>query len=159
VNVRYLELLEALAAHCVDFIIVGGVAAVLEGAPITTLDLDILYDSRAENHERLLSALQDLDARLRDPAGREIRPDPARLRSLRMGLLETRLGPLDILSEVGDHWAYDDLLNASIERTVGDLRVRVLGLGKLIEIKELANREKDRAMLPLLRRTLQLKGE
>lgn len=158
-SVRYFELLEALESHSVDFMIVGGVAAVLEGAPITTLDLDVLYDTRAENLDRLLAALLNLDARFRDPAGREIRPDLNRLRSLRMGLLQTRLGPLDVLSEIGDHWTYDDLLDASSERTVGDLRVRVLTLGKLIEAKELANRDKDRAMLPLLRRTLELKGE
>ncbi len=41
---RFLEQLRVLVRHEVDFIVVGGVAAVFEGAPIVTLDLDIVYD-------------------------------------------------------------------------------------------------------------------
>lgn len=41
--------------HEVELIIVGGVAAVLEGAPILTLDLDILYHQTPENTTRLLA--------------------------------------------------------------------------------------------------------
>lgn len=156
---RYLELLEALARHGVDFIVVGGVAAVLEGAPITTLDLDVVYDRRPENLECLATALRSLDARYRDPAGREIRPDPERLRTLRMSLLETDLGPLDVIAEVGEGWTYTDLLPATVVQEVAGLQVRSLTLSKLIELKELANRDKDRAMLPVLRRTLELREE
>lgn len=156
---NYFELLETLAAHEVDFIVVGGVAAVLEGAPVTTLDLDILYDTRSDNLERLLAALRDLHARFRDPAEREIHPDLERLRTLRMGLLHTDLGPLDILSRIGDDEAFGELLEASVEHRVGDLRLRVLSLAKLIEIKEQTGRDKDRAILPVLRRTLELRGE
>ena len=51
---RYFQLLELLSRHDVDFIVTGGVAAILEGVPITTLDLDIVYDRAPENLERLL---------------------------------------------------------------------------------------------------------
>lgn len=156
---RYLELLSALARHGVDFIVVGGVAAVLEGAPITTLDLDVVYDRRPENAARLATALASLDARYRDPAGRGIRPDPERLRTLRMSLLDTDLGPLDVISEVGEGWTYDDLLPATVVQQVAEVQVRSLTLSKLIELKELTNRDKDRAMLPVLRRTLELREE
>jgi hypothetical protein len=54
---------------------VGGVAAVLEGAPISTFDLDIVHDRSPENVTRLLSALADLDARYRDLTGRVLRPE------------------------------------------------------------------------------------
>lgn len=155
---RYLELLRALARQGVSFIIVGGVAAVLEGAPITTLDLDVLYDRRGENLDRLHAALEALHARYRDPAGRDIRPSPERLETLRIHLLLTDSGPLDLLSEVGHGWTYDDLLPTTTLRTVGELEVRVLTLSKLIEIKEATDRDKDRAMLPLLRRALELRA-
>lgn len=158
-SVKYLELLETLSAHGVDFIVVGGVAAVLEGAPVSTLDLDILYDTRPDNLERLLAALRALGARFRDPAGRDLRPDLERLRTLRMGLLHTDLGPLDILARIGEDEAFGDLLEASVECRVGNLRLHVLGLAKLIEIKETTGRDKDRAILPVLRRTLELRGE
>jgi len=39
----FFAILEALAAHKVDFIVVGGVAAVLQGAPIATFDLDVVH--------------------------------------------------------------------------------------------------------------------
>jgi hypothetical protein len=68
----------------VDFFVVGGVAAQLEGAPILTLDLDVLYDKTAENLDRLLAALQELKARYRDPAGRHIEPDRSKLETMRL---------------------------------------------------------------------------
>jgi len=43
-SVKFLGLLRVLLRHGVDFFVVGGVAAQLEGAPILTLDLDVLYD-------------------------------------------------------------------------------------------------------------------
>jgi hypothetical protein len=43
---RFAGLLEVLARHRVEFILVGGVAAILEGAPVSTLDLDIDVFSR-----------------------------------------------------------------------------------------------------------------
>ena len=47
---RFLEQLRVLIRHRVDFIVVGGVAAVFEGAPIVTLGLDIVYDPAPENN-------------------------------------------------------------------------------------------------------------
>jgi len=44
---RFAELLQLLVRHESDFIIVGGVAALLAGAPIPTMDLDIVYDASA----------------------------------------------------------------------------------------------------------------
>lgn len=72
---RFRDALEVLASHHVDFIVVGGVAGVLAGAPISTFDLDIVHDRAPPNVARLLSALTDLDARYRDPAGRVLRPE------------------------------------------------------------------------------------
>jgi hypothetical protein len=46
-SVKFLGLLRTLLRHGVDFFVVGGVAAQLEGAPILTFDLDVLYKDRA----------------------------------------------------------------------------------------------------------------
>src|SRR5437763_117508 len=48
-SVKFLGLLRVLLRHGVDFFVVGGVAAQLEGAPILTLDLDVLYDKAPEH--------------------------------------------------------------------------------------------------------------
>ena len=57
------------------FIVVGGAAAVLHGAPVTTQDLDIVPRVDGENPDRLMDLLISLDARIRDVAGRDLRPD------------------------------------------------------------------------------------
>jgi hypothetical protein len=54
--------LAELSAAGVEFIVVGGAAALLHGAPITTQDLDIVHRRTPENVERLLHVLLRLDA-------------------------------------------------------------------------------------------------
>ena len=97
---RYFQLLELLSRHDVDFIVIGGVAAILEGVPITTLDLDIVYDRSPKNLERLLEVLRTVEAHYRDPAGRHIVPDLDKLATIRINLLRTNLGPLDVLASM-----------------------------------------------------------
>ena len=155
---RFLGLIRALLRHQVDFIVVGGVAALLEGAPIVTLDLDVLFDRAPENLTRLLAVLQEIHARYRDPAGRRIEPDAEKLATMRMHLLLTDLGPLDVLGAIGHGLTYQDLLDRTLEHDLSGTRVRVLELAAVIESKEQANRDKDRAALPVLRQTLKLKA-
>jgi hypothetical protein len=124
---------------------------------MTTLDLDVVIRIDDENIEKLGALLVELEARYRDPAGRLIAPTTDRLRANRVNLLETSLGPLDVMHIVGAGWRYEDLLPRSHTLEVDDLRVRVLDLADVIATKEETNRDKDRAMLPLLRRTLELK--
>jgi hypothetical protein len=157
-SVRFLGLLRVLLRHRVDVIVVGGVAAQLEGAPILTFDLDVLYDKAPENRARLLDALQELKARYRDPADRFIEPDAEKLATLRTHLLLTELGPLDVLGAIGDGLTYQDLASRTIVFELGDERIHVLELAAVIETKEQANRDKDRAALPVLRQTLALKS-
>lgn len=156
-SVRFLGLLRVLLRHKVDFLVVGGVAAQLEGAPIVTFDLEILYDKAPENLSRLLAALRELKARYRDPAGRHIEPDTAKLATFRVNLLLTDLGALDVLSAIGKGLTYQDLVGRTLSYELGEVRVRVLDLAAVIETKEQANRDKDRAVLPVLRQTLAMK--
>ena len=93
---KLLDILQVLGRHKVDFILVGGVAAVLEGAPVATFDLDVVPDPAPENRARLLEALRELNARYLDPAGRHFVPDEAKLASLRLHQLLTDAGPLDV---------------------------------------------------------------
>ena len=155
----FLDLLRSLQSSGVDFVVVGGVAALIEGAPITTLDLDIVYRTDPENIQRLQKVLVGLEARYRDPAGRVIVPTVESLGRNRVNLLETSAGLLDALQEIGDQWRHDELAARSSKRSVGDLAVLVLELSAVIETKEAAARPKDHAMLPVLRETLRLKTE
>jgi hypothetical protein len=145
------RLLVELERHEVAFMVVGGVAAVLQGAPITTFDLDVLVDTQPANLERLLKMLVSVRARYRDPGGRLIEPNQARLASQRMHLLTTELGPLDILTELAGGLRYEALVAQSPAREIRGSLIRVLGLQALISSKEAAGRPKDLAVLPTLR--------
>ena len=72
---RFFSVFQTLASHRVDFIVVGGVAAVLRGAPVSTFDLDVVHSTAPENIGRGLAALEDLDACYRAQPERRLRPD------------------------------------------------------------------------------------
>lgn len=61
--VRFLDILQTLGRHGVAFVVVGRVAAILEGVPVSTFDLDIIHERDPENHRRLIGALRELNAR------------------------------------------------------------------------------------------------
>jgi predicted nucleotidyltransferase len=54
-------------------------------------------------------------------------------------------------------WSYEELLPRAKTVRVAGLEVRVLDLAAVIESKEEAGRDKDKAMLPVLRRTLEVR--
>ena len=154
---RILAIFETLARHQAEYLVVGGVAAVLRGAPVSTFDVDVVHSTSQENVARILSALEELDARYRFRP--ELQPGAGHLSSLGHQLLMTRFGPLDLLEMIGNGRTYLDLLPLTEEMEVrSGLRVRVLSLEAQIAVKEEVGGEKDAAVLPLLRRTLEESG-
>jgi predicted nucleotidyltransferase len=153
---RNLTILQTLVDHQVEFLIVGGVAAVLLGAPINTFDLDVVHSTDPANVSRVLAALEALDAIYRAQPDLRLRPTASHLSSPGHQLLITRLGPLDLLGSIGNGRTYPDLLSHTTELKAGpSLSVKVLDLETQIAIKEEVGGEKDRAALPILRRTLE----
>jgi hypothetical protein len=156
----FLAILQRLREHEIDFIVVGGVCALLHGAPVATFDLDLVHSRTPENIRRLLEALETLDARYREPDSRGIKPDASHLSSSGHQLLITNFGLLDLLGTIGAGHDYDDLCSQVSEMEVpGGLTVHVLNLSTLIKTKEETGGEKDRAVLPTLRRTLEEKSK
>jgi predicted nucleotidyltransferase len=150
--------LRVLREANVDFILVGGLAAVLNGAPVHTYDVDVVHSRDPANIARLLPVLEALDAVYRIQPERRLRPAASHLSSPGHLNLVTRYGPLDLLGTIGHDLGYQDLLPHSAEMEVGEgVRVRVLDLETLIAIKEELKGEKDLAVLPILRRTLEEK--
>jgi len=75
---RFLRLIEVLVRHEVRFIVVGGVAAVLQRVPVNTQDFDLVHDRAMDNVTRLLAVLDELGARYRDDP-RNLRPNASHL--------------------------------------------------------------------------------
>jgi hypothetical protein len=154
-NLDFTAALRALTRYEVDFLVVGGIGAVLRSAPVNTFDLDIVHCTEPANIVRLLAALEELDAYYRLQPARRLRPNLTHLASPGHQLLMTRYGPVDVLGAIGNGRRYEDLLPHAGEMDLGDgLRVRVLDLETLIATKEETGREKDLAALPQLRSAL-----
>ncbi len=152
--------LRLLRERRVDFIIVGGVAAVLNGVPSSTFDLDIVDARNRPNRGRLLSALDQLKAVHRGEWRQGASPTASELESPGHFNLMTSCGPMDLLGVLQgksrELYNYEDLLPHSAEKDIGEgLRVQVLNLEMLILLKESRKAEKDLAVLPILRRTLE----
>lgn len=146
-------LFTALDEHRVDYVLVGGLAAVLHGSTAMTNDADIVPDPDTANLERLSAALTELEARLRvdeTPEGVAFDAHPALLASMSMLKMTTRCGDLDLtFSPVGlDH--YGGIRGRSVTFTVDELRIHVASLDDIIRSNTAADRPKDHATLPIL---------
>jgi Nucleotidyl transferase of unknown function (DUF2204) len=151
---RFVRIIETLSLHEVRFIIVGGVAAVLQRVPVNTVDFDILYDCEPENVQRLLSALALLGAVLRDQPGHQSVSEQLLLSS-GMHRLHTEHLDLDAMSKLQDGSGYRDLLSETDKIDVAGYVVDVLKLEKLIELKQHLTRAKDRFLLVHMQATLE----
>jgi hypothetical protein len=97
-----------------------------------------------------------LDVHYRIPGRRDKKPGPSHLASAGHQLLMTRFGPLDLLGTIGQGHDYGQLLHETVELEIGGgLKVRVLSLERLVKTKEETGQEKDKAVLPVLRRLLE----
>ena len=100
-----------LTEERVEFIIVGGVAAALQGAPVLTLDVDILYRIEDGNLERLGCALSRLHAVARGDS-RNLPFAKSHLMTTGHKLATTDAGALDVLGSINDSLLYDDLIGS-----------------------------------------------
>jgi hypothetical protein len=151
---RFAETLRLLASSDVEFIVVGMTAGILQGVPLSTLDVHIVHRRSPDNVARLLRVLREIDAVYRhDP--RRLPPQESHLLSEGHQLLTTSHGDLDCLGSLGDRIGFEELLEQTVTLDLGTgLSVRVLKLPALIAAKERAGRPKDVAALPVLRATL-----
>ncbi len=147
-------IVRTLARHEVDYVLIGGLAAVLHGSPAMTNDADICPDPSLDNLRRLVAALRDMDARIRSdvvPDGLTFAVDEHLLSKMAMVNCTTRYGDFDISSHpAAFNRGYADLAPRAVEFDVDGTRVKVAALADIIRSKETANRAKDHATLPLL---------
>ena len=142
-------LLELLDAE-VEFVLVGGGAALIHGAPITTQDVDIVHSRAPANVSRLHTVLTKLDAHALDLANRRLPPAPEALSGSGQLLLRTSLGRLDVLCTLHDGRGYDELVGSAQAFALKGRTLHVIDLPTLIEIKRSTGRAKDRLVVPVL---------
>jgi len=135
-----------------QFVVIGGVAAVYYGAPVATFDLDICCPFGEENVRKIQSAVKDLHPFHRLTANKlPLEVTESTFADLKNLYLQTDLGKLDCLSEVSGVGDFDAVLRRSVRASFSYGEVKFLTLEGLIAAKEAAGREKDLAALRYLR--------
>ena len=133
-----------LVQASVDFVVIGGVAVVIQASPRFTRDLDISYATNAENLERLGAVLVELDAKLRGiEEDMPFSPDARTLRRAQMLTLTTRYGDLDLLADPPGSPVYPALRRHADVVDIDGNSVRIASLEDLIEMKRAAGRPQD----------------
>jgi predicted nucleotidyltransferase len=139
-------LLGVLTVHGVDFVVIGGIAAIIYGAPRITHDLDVVFAPDDANLQLLAGALIELNATLRG-VGEPVPfvPDARMLRNVQLLTLETDHGPLDVMVNPDGCPRYEQLRRRAERYEVGGFGVLVASIPDLIAMKRAAGRDKDLA--------------
>jgi hypothetical protein len=146
---RALDLLATLTQHEVDFVVIGGYSLAAHGYVRGTKDVDIVPEPSRPNLQRLLAALDAMDAG--HLAAGDFEPDELpeiTLDNLEEGgnwLLRTRFGRLDVMQYVEGARSYDQLRDGAVipELPGFEHAPRFAGYDDLIAMKQAAGREED----------------
>lgn len=158
VDLQVEKLLRELHAEGVEFVIIGGMAAVAQGSAFLTADLDLCYSRKKENLERLAKALAPFNPTLRDAPNKiHFRLDAATLRSGMNFTLTTEAGDLDIFGEVTGLGGTEEVPEFSEEMEIFSVPCKVLTLEGLIKTKQATGRAKDLRLLPELEALLEIR--
>jgi predicted nucleotidyltransferase len=139
-----------LAKHRLDAVLIGNAAAALQGSPVTTVDLDFMFRKSSGNLVKLRRIADDLDAVVMRP----FYPASDLYRVVR----DSDGLQLDFMAKIDGIRSFESLRSRATEARFGRYSIRVAALEDIIRSKRAANRAQDRAVLPVLRRTLREKG-
>jgi predicted nucleotidyltransferase len=138
------RLLLRLSEAGIDFVLVGGYAAILHGSSALTRDIDVCAALTTENIEKLRDALRDAH-----PVHRLSVERPSFLDEPRPGVplnhlyLHTDLGTLDLLSSITGVGDFERVVRDAVEVELFGHRIRAISLDDLITAKEALGRDKD----------------
>lgn len=137
-------LLSTLQKHQVEFIVIGGAAAIAHGATRLTQVLDIVYRRTPSNLDRLVNALREYKPYLRGaPPGLPfVWNSQALARGLNFALV-TSIGDIDLFGEIPGGGSYEDVRKDAIELQVFGAPCLYLSLPQLIRAKRATGRPKD----------------
>ena len=161
----YQDVFKAFDEKNVRYLVVGAIAMNLYGAPRMTADLDILADLKRENLVTLLETVHTLGYRPRLPVSpQELLETGKRQEWIKeKGLIaftffhpKIQYQELDLLLE--STVSFDSAYQAKTIITVESIRIPVISIQHLIEMKHQAGREQDEADIQVLERIKQLKS-
>lgn len=138
------EVVRLLGRHHVDYVLIGGLAAVTHGAPLVTQDVDLCHARDPENLTRLAGALREVKVGLRGvEPGLPFILDAKTLANGDAFTFTTDIGWIDILATPAGTEGYDELARTADAFDLFGHRVLVASIDDLIRMKRAAGRRKD----------------
>lgn len=151
------RLIKVLARHHVHFVLIGALAARLQGFPRLTADADITPARDLHNLNRLAAALRELDARVFTeavPEGLAFDCSAQTLSRAEMWNLVTAAGRLDLAFTPSGTAGYEDLIQGALRFEVYGTELLAASLEDIIRTKEAADRPQDRQDVVIMREIL-----
>ncbi|MGH8676519.1 MAG: hypothetical protein ACREVG_19700 [Burkholderiales bacterium] len=153
------RIISVLARHGVRYILIGALAARLQGFPRLTADADITPARDGENLEKLAAALRELGARIYTesvPDGLPFDVSAAGLARTEFWNLLTAAGRLDIAFQPAGTKGYEDLKRTALRYDIFGVELHAAALRDIVRSKKAAGRPQDRqdvaVMLEMLRK-------
>lgn len=156
------QIISVLTTHEVDFVLIGGMAAIARQSPYMTTDIDICPSKDAGNLQRLASALNALKARRitdLDPDGAKVKIDPGYLSQENEFAFMTDVGQLDIIFVPQGTSGYSDLTREATEESVFKEQVLIPSTIDVIRMKDARGLPKDRLVVDVLRKIMDREDE
>lgn len=146
------QLIQRLVGGKVEFVLVGGYAAMLYGVSLLTRDVDVCSPFTFENLEKIHAALAGLNPYHRETPQQIpfVMPGDFK-RKLRNLYLATDNGPIDFLGEVLGVGDYEKVFASSVITTTPSGSFRILNIDTLILAKDSVGRDRDKAAALQLR--------
>jgi hypothetical protein len=138
---------ELLERHRLEAILIGNAAAALQGAPVTTIDVDFLFRRTSANMKKLKALARDFEAQILKP----YYPLSGLLRLMR----DSDGFQLDFMTVIDGVTSFDGLGKRAMPARIGAAVLRVASLPDIIKSKKAAGRAKDLAVLGILEKTLE----
>jgi hypothetical protein len=151
------RIVSVLARHGVRYVLIGALAARLQGFPRVTADADITPAKDSENLDRLAVALRELEARVfteNVPEGLVFDCDARTLARAELWNLTTAAGRLDVAFLPAGTSGYEDLALGAVRFQVFGVELLAAGLADIIRSKQAADRPQDRQDVIVLREML-----
>jgi len=155
------RIVKVLARHGVRYILIGALAARLQGFPRLSADADITPDRSRDNLVKLAAALRELGARVFTesvPEGLPFDSSAEMLARAELWNLVTSAGRLDVAFRPSGTEGYEDLARGAVRFEVFGVDLLAAGLADIIRSKEAADRPQDRQDVLVLREMVRRQG-
>ncbi len=142
---------KAIQRHGLEAVMIGNSAAALQGAPVTTIDIDFLFPKTPANLKKLKAIAKELGGVLLKP----YYPSSDLFRLMR----DEDTLQLDFMATIHGIRSFEGLRSRAKRVDLGGHSLLVAGLADIIKSKRAAGRVKDRAVIEILKKTLNEKED